>query len=267
MIGATGGSGTRVVARIVRNAGMFVGTRLRKTGSEDALDLAQYYNRWINPFLAGTAAEGEMRAGLEAALAQHLSGFDGVRPWGWKEPRSTFLLPFLDRHLPALRFLHLVRDGRDMAFSANQKQARKHGDAYLRPAAADPAAPARSIALWSELNLATVRYGERELGRRYLRIRFEDLCAEPAAVAARIFDFFELDGDPRLAAAEVTPPPSLGRWRKQDPVMLAELEQIARWALARLGYAPAGAYAGARGTFESKEQANGNEVDTIRLLD
>ena len=42
------------------------------------------------------------------------------RPWGWKEPRSIYLLSFLHRHLPALRFLHVVRDGRDMALSKNQ---------------------------------------------------------------------------------------------------------------------------------------------------
>ena len=85
------------------------------------------------------------------------------RPWGWKEPRSIYLLPFLHRHLPSLRFLHVVRDGRDMALSANQNQLRKHGDAAAIPADLSP--PERSIALWSWVNLTAARYGEEHLRR------------------------------------------------------------------------------------------------------
>ncbi len=52
VIGATGGSGTRVVAGIVRDAGMFIGERLN--AYEDDLDVADYLDRWINPYVAGS---------------------------------------------------------------------------------------------------------------------------------------------------------------------------------------------------------------------
>ncbi|BCW93430.1 MAG: hypothetical protein KatS3mg007_1324 [Thermoanaerobaculum sp.] len=51
--------------------------------------------------------------------------------WGWKEPRSIYLLPFWNELMPSLRFIHVIRDGRDMAFSANQNQLRKHGKCIL----------------------------------------------------------------------------------------------------------------------------------------
>ena len=48
-----------------------------------------------------------------------------------KNPRSMFLLPFFDSYFPALKFIHIVRDGRDMAYSKNQNQLHKHGSTLL----------------------------------------------------------------------------------------------------------------------------------------
>ncbi len=235
IMGATGGSGTRVVARVARRAGLFIGTNLNP--AEDWLDVAAYYDRWINPFLQQQAGiETQMSEELLTLLREHRAGDDGTR-WGWKEPRSIFLIPFLARVLPGLRFVHVVRDGRDLAFSKNQNQVRKHAWAVLGPAPAEPdISPPRSIALWNAANLAAADAGESELGERYLRIRFEDLCAEPEAAVARVLDFLELRGDAAELAQEVEPPPTLGRWRKADRELVRRLEEIATPALTRFGY-------------------------------
>jgi hypothetical protein len=146
-----------------------------------------------------------------------------------------YLVPLFDRHFANLRFLHVVRDGRDMALSSNQNQLRKHGSlAGLPRPGLSPAA--QSIALWAWANSEAARYGRESLGERYLRIRFEDLCREPKEVTASVLRFFELDGDPSEAADEVVAPHSLGRWRAEDPRLLAELEQVAGPVLDELGY-------------------------------
>ncbi len=176
-----------------------------------------------------------MRAELGPLLERHREGADG-RAWGWKEPRSIFLVPFLARALPGLRLLHLVRDGRDLAFSKNQNQPRKHADTFLGSESEKPDAPTRSIELWNAVNLKAAEAAETELGERYLRIRFEDLCAEPEPVIAGVLRFLELEGDPEELADEVQPPPTLGRWREADPALVQELEQIAAPALERFGY-------------------------------
>jgi hypothetical protein len=114
-------------------------------------------------------------------------------------------------------------------------QLRKHGDAVLG-ASNEPEA-LRSIALWRAVNLRAADFGERELGDRYLRIRFEDLCAQPAAVTAHVLRFFGLDGDAeRIAAEEVQAPATLGRWREADAELRAALSQRAADALERFGY-------------------------------
>lgn len=232
VIGATGGSGTRVLARIVLRGGMFIGSDRNR--SEDALDFAAFSDRWVDEVVAGGRTP-EMADELHALVARQWAArsADDQR-WGWKEPRSVYLLPFLDEELPGLRFLHVVRDGRDMAFSDNQVQLRKHGAAVL--GAAEPT-PLRSIELWSGVNLRAADYGERELGACYMRVRFEDLCADPHAVTAAVLGFFGLDGDAeRIAREEVSPPQTLGRWQDEDEATIAGLEAAAGEALRRFGY-------------------------------
>lgn len=238
VVGATGGSGTRSIARVLARAGMYIGTNLNR--SVDALDFGDYSDRWIDAFLArptgGDELEEAMRTDLEATLRRHLRDLDGTGlPWGWKEPRSIFLLPFFHRHLPGLRFLHFVRDGRDMAFSSNQNQLRKHGTSLLGELSPAPE-PVQSIAVWSSVNLAAARYGATVLGPRYLRIRFEDLCADPATVIERVLVFFGLRGDPTALASEVRPPRTLGRWRSEDRDLVAAVERAGSRALTELGY-------------------------------
>ncbi|HXV56801.1 MAG TPA: sulfotransferase [Gaiellaceae bacterium] len=240
VIGATGGSGTRVVARIVRTAGLYTGEKLNPY--EDAVELGFYSDRWIDRYVAsgGEPApelRAEMTADLRGVLADHLSTLPpGARAWGWKEPRSIYLLRFWNETMPGFRFLHFLRDGRDMAFSENQNQLVKHGAAVLGDELRKAKTPTRSIALWSRVNLAAAAYGERELGSRYLRVRFEDLCAEPGATVGRIFDFFELEGDAEAAAAEVRPPDTLGRWQLRRKRVIEELQAAGEAGLERFGY-------------------------------
>jgi hypothetical protein len=243
VIGATGGSGTRVVARIVREGGLFIGTNLNRY--EDALDFAAYFDRWINPYVAAvdegarTALFDEMTRELAEVVGTHLRERPGdAGLWGWKEPRSIYLLPFFDRLMSGFHFLHVIRDGRDMAFSENQNQLKKHGRVVL-PRSRLPfrSRPSRSIELWARVNTLAADYGEQRMAGRYFRVQFERLCAEPGPTIEGILRFFGLRGDAaRIAAEEVSPPATLGRWRDRGRRTIAELDRIAGPALARFGY-------------------------------
>jgi hypothetical protein len=241
VIGATGGSGTRVVARIVRGAGLYTGEKLNPY--EDAVELGFYSDRWIDRYVlaAGGVTDverAEMETDLRGVLADHLSTAPpGAAAWGWKEPRSIYLLRFWNETMPGVRFLHFLRDGRDMAFSENQNQLTKHGEAVLGDELRKAKTPTRSIALWSRVNSAAAEYGERELGpARYLPVRFEDLCADPRATVAAILGFFGLEADVEAAAAAVRPPDTLGRWRLRRQKVIDELNETGGPGLARFGY-------------------------------
>ena len=139
-----------------------------------------------------------------------------------------------------MRFIHLVRDGRDMAFSENKFQLREVGALYseaLRTRLAGESDAVRAMALWAAINRDARRYGDTHLQDRYVCIRFEDLCARPRSVLQELLDFAGC-GPEHLerAMAEVLPPPTLGRWRQQDPALMARVLEEGRQALEIFGY-------------------------------
>jgi GT2 family glycosyltransferase len=239
VIGATGGSGTRVFARISERGGLFLGTE--RNEFEDALPVERFLDAWLVPFWksGGYAPPHLSPPGMDdaffAALREQFADHAGHGPRGWKCPRNLYLLPFLAQRFPDLRFLHVVRDGRDMAFSSNQLQLARYGTLILSSAEQAWSEAERSIALWSRINSLASELGE-QMGGAYLRVRLEDLCENPVEVTRRVFRFFGLPGDPRAAAGLVEIPPSLGHWQRADPELVARLEEIGGGALWRFGY-------------------------------
>jgi hypothetical protein len=219
---------------------MFVGTNLN--AHEDAVEFGEFSDRWIDTWLRRDGAvdaetSEAMRVDIEDLVRRHCTDLPDGAPWGWKEPRSIYLIPFYAEVMPAFRFVHFVRDGRDMAFSDNQNQLIKHGDAALGSSMDGQARPLRSIALWNAVNLQAADFGESVLGDRYLRLRFEDLCSDPAGTARKVYDFFGLSGDAEaVGRVEVSPPKTLGRWMSEKPETIRALQEIAGPALARFGY-------------------------------
>ena len=180
-----------------------------------------------------------MAAEFQDCLARHRHDMiDEHAPWGWKEPRSIYLLPFFHARFPQMKFIQVVRDGRDMAFSTNQNQLRKHGRALLGDECEALPQPVRTAMLWNRINLAAHAYGRDRLGGRYLRVRFEDLCADAEATIRVVLRFLGADaGQAAELARDVVAPESIGRWRDEpDADLRRAVEERARDALQEFGY-------------------------------
>lgn len=246
IIGAMGGSGTRVVARILRAAGIFVGSNLNE--AEDAMEFVEFYDRWINRYTLRervplcTEEERIMAKDFQACVARHRLGIPAYdAPWGWKEPRSHYLLPFFLSRYPKMKFVHLVRDGRDMAFSSNQNQLRKHGDAVLEPALRNAPQPVRSASLWAKINLTIASVGEAQMAERYFLMSFEELCVKPRETGLRLMHFLGYSNvNLDAITALVAPPASIGRWKRiADQNLLEAVSVQADACLRKFGYLPA----------------------------
>jgi hypothetical protein len=245
VIGATGGSGTRVLARIAKLAGYNLGNNVN--AAEDALEFYSFFETWVDRSFSAqqagkllTPSESvRMKEDFSAALARHLPEAErGRTAWGWKAPRSIYLLPFLRGEFPQLKFIHLVRDGRDMALSPNQNQLRKHAAAVLswRERLFRSTAE-RSILLWEKVNLRAADFGESQMLQSYLCVRFEDLCRRPLETVTRVADFLGAAIDVEtIARTEITPPQTLGRWRECSRDVIAKLERAGQRGLRRFGY-------------------------------
>lgn len=251
IIFGTGGSGTRIVAKIVRSAGYDLGTNINL--SDDTLDIAFFLNRQANKYLVQSKWLGDQRKDKAAiknfnypiidrtiiedfnsTILKHKQNIINKR-WGWKSPRSIYMLPFFHQQYPDILAIHVIRDGRDMAYSDNQNQLRIHGPFILRDNQLDKPKPIQSLILWSIINLAALEYGEKHLKENYLCIRFEDLCQKPNAIVEKIFRFLDTP-----ISYEVIPsiliPKTIGRWQKHSQLETKELIITGEKALQRFGY-------------------------------
>jgi Sulfotransferase family len=254
VIFGTGGSGTRVLQVLTDHSGYYLGTNLNRAG--DALDIGHFMRRWLDRYLGRTDWIGSELRGSEEreygyplamaedfalTLEQHRDALDDPQAmWGWKAPRTILILPFVHELFGGMRAIHLVRDGRDMAYSRNQQQMRRHAPQLLEAEHDEAGEPVRSIAFWARVNLAAARYGERELGSNYLRIRYEDICSDPSSAVVELLDFIDSPASresmQRVAAEKIHPSSSIGRWREHDQAELDALHDIAGAALRKFGY-------------------------------
>ncbi|WP_197523058.1 sulfotransferase [Actinokineospora pegani] len=132
----------------------------------------------------GGPPPGVAEATGRTAAVYHLlaaGGADRLVVDGSKYPAEAAAL--LGRSDVDVRVLHVVRDPRPTALSY------KRAKDYI-----DPMGPARSSAYWTAFNAASELLG-RAAPERYLRVRHEDLCADPRSVIAAVMAFAGLDGD------------------------------------------------------------------------
>lgn len=241
LVGGTGGSGTRLVVTLLTCAGVYMGRAVNE--SNDAKFPGRVLNKWHQPYLTTSltpAQQKQLHHELRQAYSQHRLGMsDPNQLWGSKNPPSYLFLPLLVELFPQLKFIHVIRDGRDIAFSKNQRQLRLFGDYFLPGRLATAPQPLRTIAYWNHANNQTAAFGQTNLGANYLCLRFEDLCHQPEQTMAQLFDFIGEDATHlSQAISHIQAPSSIGRWRTQAGDLLPELEKEGQEALQNFGYLP-----------------------------
>lgn len=222
-----------------------------------ALDADDLLKRWhaIEPLKTPDV----VRAVYEAYAER-----EGKPRWGDKTPRYVRKMGRIHRVLPEARFIHLIRDGRDVALSTKRRM-----ESWNRPKAVEVERVAKR---WRSRILGARHTGERLEGH-YIEMRYETLVRDPEAALQRVCELIELDYDPvmmryheraaarleeinrdldakdgavrpaseRLAAHAMTmKPPSAERlevWRREmDEADVHAFEEVAGDLLADLGY-------------------------------
>ena len=246
IIGATGGSGTRAFAELLIKSGeVYLGKN--HNPASDCLDFKTFYDEWIPkcwPFLFESGIEIESMNELHSSFEEHFNRYlkdassrELSGNWGWKGPRSMFLLPFWDRCFSSLRFVHILRDGRDMAYSRNQNQLLLYGGQTTGGMPPNEIIPEHSIDLWSKVNIMVSEYGKKHLGNRYLCIRYEDLIAETEIVMEQMAGFLNVDVDMLLSKrAMIRGSAQIGRWKLVPEDEIERVVSRGREGLYYFGY-------------------------------
>lgn len=110
----------------------------------------------------------------------------GKPRWGDKTPIYVKNMLRIESALPEARFIHVIRDGRDVALSRWKRTLGDKGPA-----------PASQVAEGWERR---IRRAQRQGGKlnHYLELRYEDLVTDTEPNLRRIAEFLELEWDPAM---------------------------------------------------------------------
>jgi hypothetical protein len=108
----------------------------------------------------------------------------GKPRWGEKTPAYVRNMRKIEKALPEARFIHVIRDGRDVALS---RWKRTLGDGEK--------APAGQVAEGWQRRIRRAQKQGRKLAH-YLELRYEDLVTDTEPNLRRIAEFLELEWDP-----------------------------------------------------------------------
>lgn len=107
----------------------------------------------------------------------------GKRRWGDKTPPYLRYMEMIEEVLPEAHFIHIIRDGRDVALS-------------IVPLWFGPNSIEEAAHWWPE-QIQLARRQAQAL-KRYMEIRYEDLLAEPESVLKAVCRFIDLPWNPSM---------------------------------------------------------------------
>ena len=109
-----------------------------------------------------------------------------------KHPNYANHMAVIARMLPQAKFIHIIRDGREVAASMVSAAKRQHfGADEVRGAAED----------WSRFTLNARKSGKELGAQRYMEVRYETLLKDDGALLGNVFAFMRLPVEPTEASA------------------------------------------------------------------
>ena len=241
-----GHSGTRVLSWICTRLGIQLGTRedLRSGDVSDTRFSGEITAIAVHSL--GVTRLEQVKPSLadrfRRAVHRHYRELgQPAGPWGWKFPETYLIGPCVATVFPEARYLHLVRDGRDLAFKRHltDNPRRRLGRLVLKTAGALQRPRHLQAALsWSYQVDQFDAFRPCLPPERILDLTFEQICATPGEATGRICSFL---GVPMTEAcrrylAEEIDPRKISQHREVDPALVREVEAAIAPTLRRYGY-------------------------------
>lgn len=222
VIGGLGGSGSRLIADIMMRSGVYMGSDLneardnlwftflfkrleiRQSTIAELQSLCAIFTQLMLSRLPLTPAQLSCLEHLADSghviysadwLDNRLASMreslkkppDNIAVWGWKEPNTHILLPRLLPHFSGMKYIHVVRNGLDMAFSRNQNQFRLWGPSIL-PEDEQSLCPRNALKFWcaTQRNFIAI---QQEMPQQTFQVNFDRLCENPWPELVRLLEF------------------------------------------------------------------------------
>ncbi len=161
---------------------------------ERCLDFITSHPRWAPLDIEADALRSYVRglrrpSAADMARAVHVvhARSRGKSRWGDKTPSYLIRMKQLDAVLPEARFVHVIRDGRDVALS-------------LATVSWGPEDAREAAKMWRQRIQRARRQAVRLRPGSYMELRYEDLVEEPEPALRRIAAFAGLEWDEAMLA-------------------------------------------------------------------
>ena len=243
-VGGVGGSGKRLIAQCLQELGYFIGHDLNK--AYDNLSFTFLFRR-LEVLIASESEFDELVSiftntmtgrkefnDKQIALVNNLSLTE--RPpkpliwsqrrarrlinkaqsagkdtnWGWKEPNTHLFLDRLQERFPKMKYIHVTRNGLDMAHSSNQNQLELWGQHFIGEEVT--MTPYYSLKYWRIVHQRVQEIGDT-MGSHFLFLNYDDFCMHPEKGVNTLCAFLEVDPNPNLIGL-VKAPSSIGRFKQ-----------------------------------------------------
>ena len=248
VVGGIGGSGTRLVAGCLMELEFFLGHNLNRSIDNLWFTLLfkrreilkcsdQEFDDLVEIFVRATAGHGKFvrrlirlldglamldrRNGLTSWLRKRAGrllseepGLQLTERWGWKEPNSHVVLGRLVQRFSQMKYIHVTRNGLDMAHSRNQQQLRLWGRHFVGDECKN--SQHCSLKYWCAVHRRVLDIGSA-MGRRFLFLNYDDFCRNPDEGVLTLCDFLGVkssDHRRERLTGLVKPQPSAGRFRQ-----------------------------------------------------
>jgi hypothetical protein len=176
-----------------------------------------------------------------------VAAHQGLRRWAVWGPDNLLQMNAIKSQMPDARFIHVIRDGRDVALSMNTER-------FIRPFAWDKDKSLLVAGLHWLWKVRAGRVEAKHIGPDYLEVRFESLVDYPPEVLSRVSEFIACELDCKQirrcavgavkstnstfkSQGQVLPENPVGRWKRlltRDQI--ASLESCIADLLQELGY-------------------------------
>ena len=243
-IGGVGGSGTRLIAQCLHEMGYFIGHDLNKAYDnlsftflfrrlEVLIASESEFDELVSIFtntMTGRKEFNEKQIALIDNLAlterppkpliwsqrrarrliRRARPLDTTMKWGWKEPNTHLFLDRLKERFKNMKYIHVTRNGLDMAHSANQNQLELWGQNFIGTEEVEMT-PYYSLKYWRIVHQRVQEIGDT-MGSNFLFLNYDDFCLHPEKGVDTLCAFLGVDPNPDLVSL-VKVPGSMGRFK------------------------------------------------------
>jgi hypothetical protein len=252
VIGGVGGSGTRLIASILKEMGFYIGNELNTSYDNLFFTLLFKRPKWFkgasrNEIFNGLKIlENRMttqeelkrneltfikKAAQDFIHGQNLANrvertmlspkaisYSSYKGWGWKEPNSHIYIEYLDNFFKHFKYIHVIRNGLNMAYSKNQQQVYNWGHLFgVTISKNKRMLPKASLRFWIKSNEKVLLYGKRKLKDRFLVINIDDFCLDPEPQLKKLGNFVGVNyANSKVITQKIDPSILVPKYKDKD---------------------------------------------------